>query len=104
MQKYLELRKGYLVSPKGRLYKEYGDFRISLSFSEGKLSHLIFYGIDPESYSSKLHSGIQKGKIIETIEALHQHFGRIKKITGLYVLYADIQGKILSDLHKLWKD
>ena len=100
-------KKGYRKSPKDHIYKSYGAFRISLSFStSNRLLCLIIYSIDPGDFTRDRDrvEYIRRGRIIETLEALQQDIGALKrKVFPKSKKFVRVVNIMYSDLSNLWE-
>lgn len=107
MEKHLVEKKGYQISSKGCIYKSYGAFRISLSFStNSRLLYLILYSIDPLDfvYIGESRTYIKRGRIIETLEVLQQEIGELRrKVYRKSKKFIKVVNIMYSDLSKLWE-
>jgi len=88
--------KGYKLSVKNKIYKEYDGFRVSLVFfrSDKPLHYLcvVYYNNEEQR---------EDGKIIETEEKLHVIMNKIRRSERV-IEKSEIE-LLYSDVLKLWK-
>jgi len=100
---YLVKKKGYRISPRGHIYKSYRGFRLSLSFSNNRLSHFIIHSIDYRDFGIYEGNYVKRGRIIETLEALQQDVGALRrKVFPKSKKFVAAVSIMYSDLNSLW--